>query len=556
MAENRVTQIPVEYSGTPSTTKALVTQLPLEYSGSPAVTKALVTQLAIEYSSLVAVFVTQSSTFTNTNSFPAGGSVALVTGIPVDQTTTYTNPNSFPAGGSLDNTIPLTGTATVPTTAAVITGGVLQNPLKVIGTAAVPTSAAVITGGVMVGGLPITGTALIPSTALVNGGGRADVGLYIPTMAPASLLGFMDLGTIWLGQVMPLGLSPIDIEGAFSYVPVSTALVVTGGTVGAGVFITGGTTVPSTASVALGGAVGGLPLVGGATAGAGQSVPTPGDVQIQTGITILGGFVVPSTAAVTTNGVILFGGFIRGTATVPSTASVIAGGVITGGGQVLAYTPEAFTWSGHGVKAMPVRQVNMHDIELLNEREAMQALMRSVEHRSVQTQIVSQGGLGSLGGRKTFRDYCAPVDHVNCHKVNLRKNLFEKGKLLTPADGGVADHTVLEFWVPTGYHCSLLAFYNVYTGTGFVQGSGDIIWRVRVGNAWARNFGNSLFALGNAAGTVPLGTAIELVGNDRVQFQVNVPNVSGNIQVGASYILCGVQGWLYPEGSWAQLEGR
>ena len=490
------------------------------------------------------------------DTFPAGGDVSHVYGIPVDQVTTYVDPDTFPAGGTVNNVQEIIGTVTVPSTAAVITGGMLQNPLKLTGTATIPSTASVVGVGIIGAGLNILNGTTIPSLAAVNSGGRAEVGLYTLTLPVTSILGLMDLGTVLLAEVVSLGgISPIDIEGAFTYVPVSTALVYSPGVVGDGETINGTATIGSTASVLLGGSLGGLPLVGTATVPSTATVPTPGDVQVQPGLPLLGSFTVPSTALVYPAGAVTLQGYILGLATVASTAQVYPGGVIGAGGLVLAYQPGAFTWSGHGVKSMPVRYRNQHDIELLNEREAMQALMKSVEKSNSQSQVVSQGGLGDLS-RKTFRDYCAPVNQVNCHKVNLRKNLFERGKLLTPADGGAADHTVLEFWVPTGYHCSLLAYYTVYTGTGFVQGSGDIAWRIRVGNAWARNAGNLLFALGDSAGTVTLGTAIELVGDDRVQFQVNVPNTSGLILVGASYILCGVQGWLYPAGSWPQLEGR
>jgi hypothetical protein len=531
MAENRVSQVPIEISGTTTSGLALVSQVPIEVSGTTNDGAARVSQVVVELSGLIGLGVYQNTTYNDPDTFPAGGTVVKVPlGIPVVQTATYVDPDTFPAGGTINNVQEIIGTATIASTASVFLNGALTNPTA------------------------ITGLATIGSTAAVNGGGRAEIGLYTITLPPNAILGLMDLAALQLSQVLDPVVTPVSIEGAFTYVPLSTALVYSPGVVGDGETLNGTVTIGSTASVLLGGSLAGLPLVGTATVGSVATVPTPGYVQLQAGVPLLGSFTVPSTALVYPAGAVTLQGYILGLATVASTAQVYPGGVISAGGLVLAYQPGAFTWSGHGVKSMPVRYRNQHDIELLNDRESMQALMKSVERSNSQSQVVSQGGLGDLS-RKTFRDYCAPVNQVNCHKVNLRKNLFERGKLLTPADGGAADHTVLEFWVPTGYHCSLLAYYTVYTGTGFVQGSGDIAWRIRVGNAWARNAGNLLFALGDSAGTVTLGTAIELAGDDRVQFQVNVPNVSGLILVGASYILCGVQGWLYPAGSWPQHQG-
>ena len=344
MAQSNVSQVPFELSGLPTTTNARVSQVPFELTGNPTTTRVQVSQIVFEISAPLSQTLTQTATFTNTNSFPAGGYISQYDTLV--QTDTYVNPNSFPAGGGVLNMI--------------------------------------------------AGQAIVPSTAQVFSG------------------------------------------GSLSLVP-----------------------------------------------------PPPSGL----------------------------------------------------------YNP---IWAGYGQQSMVVRRANEFDLELAADKLMMEMLMRSVEQDRLAAQRASRGGLGSLGADRADSN----PSKVSCHKVNLRKNLFERGKLLTPADGGAADHTVLEFWVPTGYSCSLLAYYTIYTGTGFVQGSGDIVWRLKIGNAWARNMGSLPYAMGSSSGTVTLGTAIELESDDRVQFVVNVPNLSGLIQVGASYILCGVQGWLYPDGSWEQRSRR
>lgn len=601
MAENRVTQDTLVFSGTPTTVNDRVTQDILTFSGSPTVVNDRVTQLILVFSGLAGKPVTQTATFTNTNSFPSGGDVAHVYGIPVDQDTTFTNTNSFPSGGSIDNQIELVGTATVPSGATVETSGVLVGlpmvgtvtipstagasgtgligtGLLLVGAVTVPSGAAMGAGGTLAYGLPLTGGITVPSTAsaggtgligtglflvgsttvpsgaAVNSGGLAEIGLFTITLPPVSILGLMDLGAVQLSQVVPFTLTPFSIEGDFTLIPASTASVRPGGLVGSGTYLTGGSTVASTASVTAGGAVGGLGLIGLSTPLSGATVPVPGDVHLFTGLFILGSFEIPSTASVIVPGTLTSAVFnFVGTATIPSGATVYPLGIVNAGGGI--YTPfqkAPGMWSGFGQRSMPVLAVNQFDVELLNERANLRRLLRGVERSAVAEERAARGALGGLG-EETGPDFRP----VSCHKVNLRKNLFERGKLLTPADGGAADHTVLEFWVPTGYHCSVLAYYALYAGTGFVQGSGDIFWRLRVGNAWARNMGNLPYAMGNSSGTITLGTAIQLASGDRVRFQVSVPNTSGLIQVGASYILCGVQGWLYPGGSWDRpSEGR
>lgn len=349
MAANNLSQLPLEASGQPAVTHALASQLPLEVSGQPAVTNALAGQLVIEVSGTFGILVTQSSTFTDPDSFPSGGTVTKApTGIPVTQSSTFIDPDSFPSGGLVSGSVPVIGASIIPSPSQSYQSGVVK-----------------------------------------------------------------------------------------------------------------------------------------------LTAPPPPNVWL--------------------------------------------------------------FWSGHGLRPSPSPERNEFDDELLQDKRVMERLLRLVRKGNEHQQKVSRGGLGDLS---SWMEYCPPQPHVNCHKVNLRKNLFERGKILTPSDGGLSDHTVLEFLVPTGYSCSLLSYYTIYTGTGFTQGSGDIVWRLKVGNSWARNMGYLPYSMGSSAGTVTLGTVIELESHDRVQFLVNVPNTSGLIQVGSSYILCGIQGWLYPSDTQRQFYDR
>ena len=121
----------------------------------------------------------------------------------------------------------------------------------------------------------------------------------------------------------------------------------------------------------------------------------------------------------------------------------------------------------------------------------------------------------------------------------------ERASAVTPAPAA-GDVLVLDWTVPYTYDGIIYGICLQYSGTGFEDGSGDIIWRVRIGNAWARNMGNVTTALGEVYQFLNITDKIDISGGDRVQIYVNVPNLSGNIQVGASRILVGVQGWVYP----------
>jgi hypothetical protein len=125
------------------------------------------------------------------------------------------------------------------------------------------------------------------------------------------------------------------------------------------------------------------------------------------------------------------------------------------------------------------------------------------------------------------------------------KEFWEAFKIITPAPG--QDYLVGSFRVPNGYNGMLYGIHVGYTGTGFVDGSGDIIWRIMIGNAWAApGLGRITTKLGSPHQLLQITDYIKLKSNQTVSVLVNVPNASGNIQVGVSRILATLQGWYYP----------
>ena len=123
---------------------------------------------------------------------------------------------------------------------------------------------------------------------------------------------------------------------------------------------------------------------------------------------------------------------------------------------------------------------------------------------------------------------------------------YERGSIITPIALPVPT-TIMQFVAPTGYLGIVYGITLHYTGTGFVEGSGDIVWRVMIGNAWAApGLGNCLFQLGTVGQCLSLTDYLPANSNQRISVSVQVPNTSGNIQVGASRILATLQGWYYP----------
>jgi hypothetical protein len=117
--------------------------------------------------------------------------------------------------------------------------------------------------------------------------------------------------------------------------------------------------------------------------------------------------------------------------------------------------------------------------------------------------------------------------------------------IVTPAPAA-GDQTILEMRMPLGYDGLLAGIFHFYSGNGFVQGSGDIVWRVQVNLRYMEDLGNIPFALGSPQSPVPLTEGQILLSGQTVRYIVNVPNLSGLIQVGQSQITAGLVGFLWP----------
>jgi hypothetical protein len=121
------------------------------------------------------------------------------------------------------------------------------------------------------------------------------------------------------------------------------------------------------------------------------------------------------------------------------------------------------------------------------------------------------------------------------------------GTITTPATAA-GDVLVCQGKVPLGYDGILTEIFQIYQGSGFQQGSGDIVWRIRRNQVWLKQLGNMPYSLGNTTNPVCLTEGQILFSNTLFQFFVNVPNLSGMIQVGASLITCGMNGFYWPRG--------
>ena len=107
------------------------------------------------------------------------------------------------------------------------------------------------------------------------------------------------------------------------------------------------------------------------------------------------------------------------------------------------------------------------------------------------------------------------------------------------------DVVIGQFTVDNGYDGVLNRFVVQFTGDGFQDFSGNIVWRLKVANRYARNLGNVTNSYGNfqTAFSVPLQDNIRLVSQQTVYLIANVPASS---PISSGVIAAGVFGWQYP----------
>ncbi len=132
--------------------------------------------------------------------------------------------------------------------------------------------------------------------------------------------------------------------------------------------------------------------------------------------------------------------------------------------------------------------------------------------------------------------------------VPFQSKVINQAKgIVTPAPAA-GDQVMLQYQVPHGYFGFLSGFFFQYSGIGFVPGSGDIIFRIRLNQRYLKDLSNVLFALGSTRFPVPMTQGQVLLSDQVIQAIVNVPNLSGLIQVGASTCYAGLFGFLWPYG--------
>jgi len=132
---------------------------------------------------------------------------------------------------------------------------------------------------------------------------------------------------------------------------------------------------------------------------------------------------------------------------------------------------------------------------------------------------------------------------------------YEVNGIATPA-AGAAETVVVSFAIPPGTRGVITGLLNLYTGPGFIDTSGNLIWRIRIGaanvnGAPARNFGQITWTNGNlTSGPVGIqGISDGVYSGAIVEFTIT--HVAGSpLPPGpGTRIVCGLKGYYWPVSS-------
>ena len=153
--------------------------------------------------------------------------------------------------------------------------------------------------------------------------------------------------------------------------------------------------------------------------------------------------------------------------------------------------------------------------------------------------ILTHGGLRSVcpGKKKAYQD--SPWNKMPPDGIKISKPF----SISLPANDG-ADHLVGSFQVPIGWNLSLPQVIHFWTGTTFVEGSGDLTWRYRINQHYVKDFGNVQVSEGSFVQPSPARNGeIHAYSGDVVYGFVNQATTSS---LSGGRIVMGFLGWRFP----------
>jgi hypothetical protein len=116
-----------------------------------------------------------------------------------------------------------------------------------------------------------------------------------------------------------------------------------------------------------------------------------------------------------------------------------------------------------------------------------------------------------------------------------------------PVAGTGTDLLVLSVTVPNGYDGVISSRLHMYTGTGFVEASGDLTWRLKVNMRYPKGMGTMTTSLGSLTTPGPITPGgLRVYSDEILRYYVNMA-VGAEARINGGNIICGLTGWYYPQ---------
>lgn len=119
------------------------------------------------------------------------------------------------------------------------------------------------------------------------------------------------------------------------------------------------------------------------------------------------------------------------------------------------------------------------------------------------------------------------------------------GSIATPA-AGAAETVVLSWTVPPGYDGAIFGVMNIYTNPSFIEGSGNLIWRIRLAGRPAFDYGNIITTLGSVQEMAVVYGGLLVKSQQQVTYSI-VHAAGSPLPPGpGTRIVCGTKGYFWP----------
>lgn len=126
------------------------------------------------------------------------------------------------------------------------------------------------------------------------------------------------------------------------------------------------------------------------------------------------------------------------------------------------------------------------------------------------------------------------------------RRYLEQGSVAVGALTLDTDYTVLSFTVPHAVDGVMTQHYQMYTGAGFIEGSGVLRWRIRVNRAFLKDYGNTDTSFGNTTSPIAFNQGrIRLYSQDQVSYIVRATDLT--VLDPTARIAVGILGYYYPQ---------